>query len=150
MFHIQRSSFAKHFHNPAWHFVATKKYSRRCDAGAINSNLKQISKIAGLLIVLLLLPCFESFNFKNLIYILYSKSLILIQINVLKYMTRILSLILLYFSASLYFHGCASYIICYFWFLTFEKLQKRLLREKNIVISTISQAQKVGLRLVLF
>lgn len=92
----------------------------------------KISKIAGLLIVLLLLPCFESFNFKNLIYILDAKSLILVQINVLKYMTRILSLTLLYFSASLYFHGCVSHIICYFWFLTLEKLQKRLLREKTL------------------
>ena len=55
----------------------------------------KISKIAGLLIVLLLLPCFESFNFKNLIYILDAKSLILVQINVLKYMTRNWPLILL-------------------------------------------------------
>lgn len=57
--------------------------------------IDKISKIAGLLIVLLLLPCFESFNFKNLIYILDAKSLILVQINVLKYMTTNWPLILL-------------------------------------------------------
>ena len=57
-------------------------------------------------------------------------------------MTRILSLILLYFSANLYFHGCVSYTICYFWFFDFWEVAETLTsRKKHCDINNITSAE---------